>query len=57
VGAVTNSNQPTDRDGNAARHGTRDKINRLRQRLERIHHEQALVAVIKGVLDLLEDEL
>jgi hypothetical protein len=48
-------NQPTDRDGNAVRHGTRDKINRLRERLRGPRPD--IVAILKGILDLLEDEL
>ncbi len=48
-------NQPTDRDGNPVQHGTRDKINRLRQRL--VGPRPDVIAVLKGILDLLEDEL
>jgi len=51
-------NQPTDRDGKPVRHGTQDKINRLRERLDRAKPSNpALAGVIAGIIDLLEDEL
>lgn len=34
-----------------------ERISRLRRRLKDVAHVQELVNVIKGVLDLLEDEL
>lgn len=41
--------------------GKRDRIERLRRRLEKVHlrseNEQQLCNVIKGILDLLDDEL
>ena len=54
---MTERNQPTDRHGNPARHGTRDKINRLRERVREAKTWPQLQNVIKGILDLLEDEL
>ncbi len=54
-------NTPTDRDGNPARHGTQDKIERLRRRLYMLEQSDRTTAkvgsIIKGMLDLLEDEL
>lgn len=52
----TRRSQPTDRDGNAVRHGTQDKLNRLRRRVD-IVRDEGTKAIIKGILDLLEDEL
>jgi len=57
VDTTPKRNQPTDRDGNPVRHGTRDKINRLRERLSGHVETPDLKNVLKGLLDLLEDEL
>lgn len=57
---MTPRNQPIDRDGNPTRHGTQDKINRLRERIDRVvksGNNHPIIDVVKGVLDLLEDEL
>jgi len=54
---------PTDEAGNKVRHGTRDKINRLRERVRRLQRPQHLsessgvTPILLGILDLLEDEL
>lgn len=54
------AHHPTNRDRGNAADATRSKaarIARLRRRMDEIPRDDALVSVLKGVLDLLEDEL